>query len=49
MRFMWMETETRGTMIVSTTNTSRAAGEAFMRGQQVWLGWPDDAGQRLEA
>ena len=42
-------TETRGTMIVSTTNTSRAAGEAFMRGQQVWLGWPDDAGQRLEA
>ena len=42
-------TEANGTMVVSTTNTSRAAGEVFARGQQVWLGWPDEAGQRLEA
>ncbi len=42
-------TEPHGTMIVSTANTSRAASGAFSRGQQVWLGWADDAGQRLEA
>lgn len=42
-------TDGNGTMVVSTTNTSRAAGEVFARGQQVWLGWPDGAGQRLEA
>jgi putrescine transport system ATP-binding protein len=42
-------TNAHGTMIVSTANTSRAAGGAFSRGQQVWLGWADEAGQRLEA
>ena len=42
-------TEAHGTMTVSTTNTSRRAGEAFARGQSVWLGWSDEAGQRLEA
>jgi hypothetical protein len=36
-------------MTVSTTNTSRSAGDAFARGQPVWLGWSDEAGQRLEA
>ncbi|WP_422029309.1 ABC transporter ATP-binding protein [Reyranella sp.] len=44
-----VETEAHGTMTVSTTNTSRAAGDAFARGQPVWLGWSDEAGQRLEA
>ena len=44
-----VETDAYGTMTVSTTNTSRAAGDAFARGQPVWLGWSDEAGQRLEA
>jgi ABC-type Fe3+/spermidine/putrescine transport system ATPase subunit len=44
-----VETDAHGTMTVSTTNTSRSAGEAFARGQPVWLGWVDEAGQRLEA
>jgi len=42
-------TDASGMMTVSTTNTSRAAGDAFARGQPVWLGWSDEAGQRLEA
>ncbi len=44
-----VETDAYGMMTVSTTNTSRAAGDAFARGQPVWLGWSDEAGQRLEA
>ena len=44
-----VETDAYGMMTVSTTNTSRAASEAFARGRQVWLGWSDEAGQRLEA
>ncbi len=44
-----VETDAHGTMTVSTTNTSRSAGDAFARGGQVWLGWADEAGQRLEA
>ncbi|MDO8976516.1 ABC transporter ATP-binding protein [Reyranella sp.] len=44
-----VETDAHGTMTVSTTNTSRSAGDAFARGQPVWLGWADGAGQRLEA
>ena len=44
-----VETDAHGMMTVSTTNTSRNAGEAFARGRQVWLGWSDEAGQRLEA
>ncbi len=44
-----VETEAHGTMTVSTMNTSRSAGAAFARGQSVWLGWSDEAGQRLEA
>ena len=44
-----VETDAHGTMTVSTTNTSRNASEAFARGRQVWLGWSDEAGQRLEA
>jgi ABC-type spermidine/putrescine transport systems, ATPase components len=44
-----VETEVNGIMTVSTTNTSRSADEAFVRGQPVWLGWADEAGQRLEA
>ncbi len=43
-----VETDAHGTMTVSTTNTSRSAGAAFARGQPVWLGWSDEAGQRLE-
>jgi ABC-type Fe3+/spermidine/putrescine transport system ATPase subunit len=44
-----VETDAHGMMTVSTTNTSRSAGAAFARGQKVWLGWADEAGQRLEA
>ena len=44
-----VETDAHGTMTVSTTNISRSADAAFARGQRVWLGWADDAGQRLEA
>ena len=44
-----VETDAHGTMTVSTTNISRSAGAAFARGQSVWLGWSDEAGQRLEA
>jgi putrescine transport system ATP-binding protein len=44
-----VQTEAHGTMTVSTTNTSRSADAAFARGQSVWLGWADEAGQRLEA
>ncbi len=44
-----VETDAHGMMTVSTTNISRSAGEAFARGRHVWLGWADEAGQRLEA
>jgi ABC-type Fe3+/spermidine/putrescine transport system ATPase subunit len=44
-----VETQGNGIMTVSTTNTSRSVGETFARGQTVWLGWVDGAGQRLEA
>ena len=44
-----VETQGNGIMTVSTTNTSRSADDAFARGQPVWLGWSDEAGQRLEA
>ncbi|MGQ3299093.1 ABC transporter ATP-binding protein [Reyranella sp.] len=44
-----VETEAHGMMTVSATNTSRSAGQAFARSQSVWLGWADEAGQRLEA
>ena len=35
------------TMLVSHTNTIRIQEEAFRRGQTVWLGWSNDAGQVL--
>ena len=41
-------TEGQGTMTVATTNVDRHQPAAFSRGQTVWLGWSDDAGQRLE-
>jgi putrescine transport system ATP-binding protein len=44
-----IETETHGAMTVSAMNTSRNAGAVFARGKAVWLGWSDEAGQRLEA
>lgn len=44
-----VETDAHGMMTVSTTNISRSADAAFTRGQKVWLGWSDEAGQRLEA
>lgn len=44
-----VETEAHGMMTVSTTNTSRSPDAAFARGEKVWLGWADEAGQRLEA
>ena len=34
-------------MLVSRTNTVRIQEEAFRRGQTVWLGWNNDAGQVL--
>ncbi len=44
-----VETDAHGTMTVSTTNTSRSAGDAFCRGRAGLAGWADEAGQRLEA
>ena len=35
------------TMLVSRTNTVRIQEEAFRRGQTVWLGWSNEAGQVL--
>jgi ABC-type Fe3+/spermidine/putrescine transport system ATPase subunit len=35
------------TMLVSRANTVRIQEEAFRRGQTVWLGWSNDAGQVL--
>ncbi|MBS0223536.1 MAG: ABC transporter ATP-binding protein [Proteobacteria bacterium] len=35
-------------MLVSRTNTVRTSEEAFRRGQTVWLGWNNDAGQVLD-
>jgi ABC-type Fe3+/spermidine/putrescine transport system ATPase subunit len=34
-------------MLVSRANTARSREEAFRRGQSVWLGWDNDAGQVL--
>jgi putrescine transport system ATP-binding protein len=34
-------------MLVSRANTARIHDDAFCRGQQVWLGWNNDAGQVL--
>ncbi len=35
-------------LLVSTANVARHLREPWPRGQEVWLGWADDAGQRLE-
>jgi putrescine transport system ATP-binding protein len=35
-------------MLVATMNIARAHGSAHRRGDTVWLGWSDDAGQVLE-
>jgi len=34
-------------MLVSRTNSHRTQGDAFRRGERVWLGWSNDAGQVL--
>jgi len=36
-------------MLVSRANTTRAREDGFTRGQAVWLGWRNDAGQVLTA
>ena len=41
-------TETRGLMLVSTTNVARTRDGIFRRKQSVWLGWNDDSGQMLD-
>ncbi len=41
-------TESRGTMLVSTTNVARTRDGIFRREQSVWLGWNDDSGQLLD-
>ena len=38
----------RPVMLVATTNVARAHGSAHRRGDTVWLGWSDDAGQALD-
>jgi hypothetical protein len=35
------------TMQVAQMNVARAMESAFKRGDSVWLGWADDAGQVL--
>jgi ABC-type Fe3+/spermidine/putrescine transport system ATPase subunit len=35
-------------MLVATMNVARAHGSAHRRGDTVWLGWSDDAGQVLD-
>jgi putrescine transport system ATP-binding protein len=35
-------------LLVATANVSRDLREPWPRGQEVWLGWAADAGQRLE-
>ena len=35
-------------MLVATMNVARARESAFKRGDTVWLGWADDAGQVLD-
>ena len=40
-------TESRGVMLVSTTNITRTRDGIFRRDQSVWLGWNDDSGQIL--
>ena len=41
-------TESRGVMLVSTTNVTRTRDGIFRREQSVWLGWNDDSGQMLD-
>jgi putrescine transport system ATP-binding protein len=41
-------TESRGMMLVSTTNVTRTRDGIFRREQSVWLGWDDDSGQVLD-
>ena len=41
-------TESRGVMLVSTTNVTRTRDGIFRRDQSVWLGWNDDSGQVLD-
>jgi len=36
------------TMLVAVMNTARAAQGPVRRGERVWLGWADDAGQPLD-
>jgi putrescine transport system ATP-binding protein len=36
------------TMLVAVMNVARTTGSAFRRGESVWLGWSDDAGQLLD-
>ncbi len=36
------------TMLVATMNVARAHASAYRRGDPVWLGWADDAGQALD-
>ncbi len=35
-------------LLVSTANVARHPREPWPRGQEVWLGWANDAGQRLD-
>ena len=35
-------------LLVATVNVARHPREPWPRGQEVWLGWSDDAGQRLD-
>ncbi len=35
-------------MLVATMNVARATGSTYRRGDTVWLGWADDAGQVLD-
>lgn len=41
-------TDSRGVMLVSTTNVTRTRDGIFRREQSVWLGWNDDSGQMLD-
>jgi putrescine transport system ATP-binding protein len=48
-RSLYRVTVTGGpVMLVSRANTMRAHETAFRRGQHVWLGWNNDAGQLLD-
>ena len=37
-----------GVLMVSTANVARHPREPWPRGREVWLGWADDAGQKLD-